>query len=272
MAIDIEDIDPVVESTADKVHRLVRAGLSFLPVGSGAAVELLNCLIMPPLERRRIKWMTDVSESLQKLEENNNINVEALSNNEEFVTLMISASQLAIKNHAQEKLDSLRNIVLNKACGMDYGDSFDSLFLNFVDQFTPLHIKLVKIFHEGLVWSNEGRQQPNDDEVPEWLLIDVGSYDDLREVDRSIIHICLRDLLQNNLIQHWIIKEITRELPDGSFYCQVNQWKRRSHSEMLVKHGAAIKVNKQQGKYVTRTSHLGNRLFDFISEPRQLKK
>ena len=272
MAVDKEDIDPILESAADKMHRILRAGLSFLPVGSGAAVELLNAIIMPPLERRKIKWMVDVTESLNKLEADAKIDLKKLSDNEEFITLMISASQLAIKNHAKEKIDSLRNIVLNKACGMNYDDSLQGIFVNLVDQFTPLHIKLLKIFHEGLVWSNDGRPKPNDNEMPELLLINVGSYKDLSDVNRSLIALCLKDLINNELINHWIIEKITKELPDSSFYCQVYQWGPRSHSEMLVKHGAAIKVDKKQGKYITRTSPFGNRLVDFISTPKQLKK
>lgn len=272
MAIDKEDIDPELESTGDKVHRLFRVGFGLLPVGSGAAVELLNSIIVPPIDRRRTKWMVEVTESLQRLEAEKHIDLSELSNNEEFITLMLSASQIAIRNHAQEKIESLRNIVLNKACGVNYDDSLQTIFVGLVDQFIPLHIRLLKIFHEGLVWSNDGRQKPEEDKVPGLLVANVGSYKELLNIDRALIILCLRDLINNDLIQHWIIEKITEPSEGDSFYCQVEQWGGRSHSEMLVKHGAAIKVDKQPGKYVTRTTHTGNRLVTFISTPFELER
>jgi len=69
MPVDREDIDPVIESAGDKVHRAVRAGLGLIPVGSGTAVEIFNSLVTPPLERRKNKWMIDVTEALQALDE-----------------------------------------------------------------------------------------------------------------------------------------------------------------------------------------------------------
>lgn len=267
MSLDREDIDPAIESVADKTHRLVSATLGSLPIGSGAAVEMFNVLITPPLEKRRKKWMLDVTEAIQRLELGKVVDVEALFQNEEFITLFISATQHAIKNHSKEKLDSFRNIVINKACGMNLGDSLEDIFLNIIGQFTPLHISMLKIFHEGFVWNMRNNKNVKDDDIPDMLIANIGSYREYLDVDRVLIKICLRDLMLNELIQHWIIKKVNKNLENGEFYCDPEQWGGRSTSNMFVKHGVAIKVDRKPGSYVTRTTHMGNKLVEFISAP-----
>lgn len=263
--IDKEDIDPTVEPTEDKIHRVIRAGIGLLPIGSGTAIELFNSIITPPIEKRRTKWMIDVSDALKKLESQKRFTLDDLSQNEGFISLLISASQIAIKNHSREKLDALRNSILNVASGANYEESAQILFLNLIDSFSPLHLRILKIFNEGFVWSNEGYSKPSDNEVPQMLVPSIGSYKELLDVDRDLLVLCLKDLVNNDLIWNWVIKESTRILPDDTFYCTTDQWGGRSTSEMLVKHGVALKHNRKKGTYVTRTSTLGRKFVEFIS-------
>jgi hypothetical protein len=54
------------------------------------------------------------------------------------------ATQIAVRTHQQEKLDALRNAVLNVAAGTAPGDDLQLMFLGFVDAFTPLHLRMLK--------------------------------------------------------------------------------------------------------------------------------
>ena len=269
MSLNVDDIDPGCELAEDKAHRLVRAGLGLLPIGSGTAVEVFNSIVTPPIERRRTEWMRSVTEALINLEKQNRINIDELANDEEFITLLISASQISLKNHSKEKILALRNVVENKACGINYDESLEGIFLNLIDAFTPLHIKILKIFDEGFVWSNDERSKPSDDEVPSLLVPSVGSYGELIDVDRSLIILCLKDLVKNDLIWNWIIEDVTKVLPNDDFYCTLYQWGGRSTSEMLIKHGVAKNVHRERGKYITRTSSVGGQFMRFISDPIQ---
>jgi len=267
MSINIDDVDPIYEATGDKVHRLVRAGLGLFPMG-GTAVEIFNGIITPPIEKRRTEWMRRVTEALIALESEKRININELSDNEEFITTLISASQIALKNHSNEKVLALQHIVENKACGIDLEESLEGILINLLDTFTPLHIKILKIFHEGFVWSNDKKNKPSDDEVPSLLVINIGSYEELLDVDRSLIALCLKDLVKNNLLWNWIIEDVTKVLPNDDFYCTVYQWDGRGTSEMLVKHGVANKkVLQERGMYITSTSNIGKRFMTFISKP-----
>lgn len=212
--------------------------------------------------------MASVGQAIDDLRQKaGTIDVKLLSEDEEFVTLLASATQLAIRTHRQEKLDALRNAVINFARGNRPSEDLQATFFALVDRFTPLHLKLLRVFSEGFVWSNEGYPVPGDLELPPMLLPSIGSYRELLELDRTLLSIVLRDLISNELIQHWIINSVTRTEHDGQFYCTVKQWGGRSAAEMHVGHGVAILVDRKPGSYVTRTTHLAGQFVHFISQP-----
>ncbi|HLF77024.1 MAG TPA: hypothetical protein VJB57_05980, partial [Dehalococcoidia bacterium] len=93
-----------------------RGLLSSIPGLGGAVAELFDFVIAPPLERRRDAWMANVAAAIEELRQSRPVlTAEALSRNEGFITAAIHASQLALRNHQKEKLEALRNAVLNSA-------------------------------------------------------------------------------------------------------------------------------------------------------------
>jgi len=152
--VDKEDIDPVVESTGDKVHRVVRAGLGLLPVGSGAAVELFNSLVAPPLERRKNKWMVDVTEALQRLESERQVDLSEIFDDEEFISTLIEASSIALKNHENEKLSALKSTVINAASGEAPEYSKREMYLRYVNELTVWHLKILSLFNDPKGWGD----------------------------------------------------------------------------------------------------------------------
>jgi hypothetical protein len=139
-----EKYEPPKQTKSDKVHLAARAVLQTIPLAGGAAVEFFNAVMNPPLEKRRQKWMEEVAEGLQALETKQNVNLEKLSSNETFITTVMQASHVAIRNHQQEKLEALRNAVLNAALPVAPDDPLQQMFLNFVDIFSTCHIRLLK--------------------------------------------------------------------------------------------------------------------------------
>lgn len=119
-------------SKGDVLHAITKAGLSAIPIVGGPAVELFQYVVQPPLEKRRFEWMTSIGEKLNELEENK-FDLEKLKNDENFISVMMNASQMALRTHQEEKLDALRNAILNVAKGEAPDESVQHLFLNFVD-------------------------------------------------------------------------------------------------------------------------------------------
>ncbi|MHC4791264.1 MAG: hypothetical protein ACYS8Y_07485 [Planctomycetota bacterium] len=141
------DITEQPERTAgDAVYTLAKAGVAAVAVGAGK--ELFSSVITPSLEKRRDKWIESVAGGLKKLEEKvEDFKIENLRENESFVSVVMQASKAAIRNHREEKLEALRNVVLNAARPNAIEENLQLVFLNVVDSLTPSHIKVLKLLY-----------------------------------------------------------------------------------------------------------------------------
>ena len=147
----------------DVAHTIAKAGISSIPVVGGAAAEIFSAIMMPPLSKRRDKWIESIDKGLKKLkEEFDGLRLEELSQNDMFVTTVMHASQAAIRNHQEEKLEALRNAVLNAALPNPPEEDIQLMFLNFVDTFTPWHLRMLKFFEDPQAWGQKkGISYPN---------------------------------------------------------------------------------------------------------------
>jgi hypothetical protein len=132
-------------SKGDVVHAVAKAGLSAIPVVGGPAAELFQNVIQPPLEKRRGEWMAQVGEKLRELEAAG-LKLEDLQKNEEFVSAVMHASQIALRTHQEAKLAALHNAIVNVAKGQAPEEAVQHVFLNLVDSFTELHLRILKVF------------------------------------------------------------------------------------------------------------------------------
>lgn len=157
--IDNSKVNPVVESEGDKAHRVARVALSLIPGVGGAAAELFNALITPPLEKRKAEWMTKVTEAINELYEKTQIDIEGLQNNEQFFTTLVHATHVALRNHQNEKIEALKNAILNSALPDAPDDSLQQIFLNLVDSFTVWHLAILKLFQNPEKWADDNNHQ-----------------------------------------------------------------------------------------------------------------
>jgi len=95
-------------SKGDAAHAVAKAGLSAVSIVGGPAAELFQYVVQPPLEKRREEWMNQVGKKLQELEARG-VSIEDLQNNEQFISAVMYASQLALRTHQTAKLEALRN-------------------------------------------------------------------------------------------------------------------------------------------------------------------
>jgi hypothetical protein len=153
-----DKLDQPESSAGDVWHTVVRAGLSAVPGFGGPAVELLGLIIMPPLERRRQQWMVAVADGLRKLEQQQQgFKIEALQDNPVFVDAVMQATQAALRTSQEEKLDALRNAVLNASLPNAPGTELQQLFIRFVDELTVWHLRVLTHFHDpGVTFRERG--------------------------------------------------------------------------------------------------------------------
>jgi hypothetical protein len=149
------DLTPPKEDYGDHLHTLARAGISSIPLVGGAAVELFNTIIAPPIVRRRNEWMEEIAEALQKLAGEKKITLDTLKDDPAFIDSVLQATQAAIRSHQQTKLDALRNAVLNSALPGSPDSSTQLMFISFIDRFTEWHIQILSLFSDPLRWATK---------------------------------------------------------------------------------------------------------------------
>jgi hypothetical protein len=141
--------DDLKPNIGDIGYSLIRIGLSLLPYGSTVA-ELFSAVIMPPIQKRRDKLLIGVAEDLETLKEDFNYEFENLSENPMFITALMQSIQIAIRNHQDEKINALKNAVLNSALKTSPKEDLQLIFLSYIDNFTVLHLKLLEFFNTKL--------------------------------------------------------------------------------------------------------------------------
>ncbi|MGB7296678.1 MAG: hypothetical protein WBC70_13925 [Candidatus Aminicenantales bacterium] len=143
-------------SKGDIAHAATKGILSEIPLAGGLASEIFNLVIAPPLAKRRDKWMESIAEGLKDLESKiEGFKIEYLVGNDSFITTVMHASQTALKNHQEEKLNALRNAVLNAAIPSAPEEDLQLMFLSFVDTLTSWHIRILKYFDDPKRWGKE---------------------------------------------------------------------------------------------------------------------
>jgi len=93
--------------------------------------------------------------------------IEQLQKNEQFITAVLHATQVAIRTHHAEKLEALKNAMTNIAKGHGPDETWQQIYFGFIDSFTELHLRVLK-------WARS-RYVPDDVErgVPLELLQDA---------------------------------------------------------------------------------------------------
>ena len=152
----MDELGKPKKSAGDVIHAIAKAGISAIPIAGAPAAEILALVVAPPLERRRDEWIESIGDGLKELAQKvEGFKLEDLAKNEAFITTVTHASQAAVRNHQKEKLEALRNAVLNAALPNAPEEDLQLMFLNFVDSFTPWHLVILKFFNNPKEWGQQ---------------------------------------------------------------------------------------------------------------------
>ena len=151
-------------TSQDVIYATTRAALGSIPLIGAAASELLGLIVTPPLEKRREEWMTEVGEKLKELQEAGKLDIESLSDNQQFIDTVLQATTYALKTSDREKIARFKNAVINTALGDTPDETRTQIFLSLIDNFTTLHIKLLHLFDDPIKWFEQ-----NSISIPNYL-------------------------------------------------------------------------------------------------------
>lgn len=137
---------PDDKSAGDLGQAITKALAASIPAAGGAISVLLDNVLTTPIEKRKQQWLqslaTTVNELVDAVEE---ITAERLSNDEAFVTAALQATQIALRNHQDEKLEALRNAIINSALRSEPDEDLQLQFIRLIDRLTPWHLRLLSL-------------------------------------------------------------------------------------------------------------------------------
>jgi hypothetical protein len=178
-------------SAGDVAYAIAKASVSSVPIVGSAATELFALLVQAPIEKRRNAWMQSVAERLMELE-SAGLDLASLRDNEEFTSLLLHASQVALRTHSRLKLDALRSVISKAALEAHPDETMTSLCLGLIDELTPLHIRMLAVLSAPPL--------PADDQtvtIPEVL----GTAIPELQSDHTLMHQINRDLYNRGLLR-----------------------------------------------------------------------
>ena len=134
---------PPKPSAGDAAHALVRGVVSSVPYIGGIGAEFFAMVISPPVERRRDEWADSIAEGIRQFEAQQRCVIKDLRDSPAFIDIVIHATAVAMRASQKEKLESLRNAVMNAALGGP-SENLQQMFIEILDAFTPWHIQVMK--------------------------------------------------------------------------------------------------------------------------------
>lgn len=127
----------------DYAHGAVKAALNLIPdVGRSLSV-IFETVFSSPLDKRKEAWFKQLAQTVEELsKEVDGFSLESLSNNEEFISFYLQASNIALRTHNKEKLKALNSSVKNCILLKDISESKKMIFLRIIDEMTPFHFQV----------------------------------------------------------------------------------------------------------------------------------
>jgi hypothetical protein len=158
---------------------------------------LFNQIIAPPIERRLNEWRESVGQRLKELGDAGYVT--SLQKNDDFVSVVVKASQIAVTTYNDAKREALRNAILNTALGIEPDESLRQMFLRFIDELTGWHVRILHLFQNALRWYQEQNRQP-----PQYMIAGslsqmiTDAYPELKG-QRDLLELVHKDLVARGL-------------------------------------------------------------------------
>jgi hypothetical protein len=160
-------------SAGDVVRAGIDTGLQLVP-GGGLVLPFLQLLVATPLEKRRDAWIQDLADRVAELENGGQLLYSDLEDNEPFATAVYHGVRAAISTSAHEKHEALRNAALNSALQLQPENDLFEMFLRYLSDFTPVHIKLLMLYDDpGARLQERGLEVEPVIAVARWHLVEL---------------------------------------------------------------------------------------------------
>ncbi len=140
-----KQLESLIQKTdADINYNARKALVNSIPYVGSLVACFHDTYIQDPLMLRLQDFLENLVQELKELE--SQINTVDFTK-PELISAYVEARKLALQEHKQEKLEALKNIVLNSALP-NLDDELPSKFLHWIDDFTSRHLVLIKLLDQ----------------------------------------------------------------------------------------------------------------------------
>lgn len=145
------------ENTYEIMKKVATSAVPF-----GGVVEVfIDEVIKPPSQKRLEEWIITIAEEVEKLKKNiDKFQYKNLKNNQEFISIFHQALAIAKITHQEEKIQALKNAVINSVLDNTLDASIKSIFLSLIENLTPWHLKILDYFNDPKSWFIKNNMTP----------------------------------------------------------------------------------------------------------------
>ena len=225
---------PTGKTATDIAREVGRAIVSAIPAAGGPLQVAFENIFTSPIEKRKEAWLNQLADVINEVQKRvSEITPERLAENDAFVTVVMQASQVAIRNHQQAKLEALRNAVLNAALPNPPHEDEQMIFLRLIDQLTPWHLRVLSVLNDPTQW-----MERNNVHNPGWGMGGAS----------TVLEYCLPDLQGQRETYDQIVLDL--------------------QGQGLLGQGQSLHVMMTgSGMVASRTTERGRRFIKFITAP-----
>jgi hypothetical protein len=136
-------------SKEETIAAIAKGAVSIIPIVGGIVSEVGN-LYLNPIEKRKQRWVNEVTLAINEINQQFAILPEQLEMDERFISFLYQTTILALKNHQKEKINSLRNALVSSANPNEIGEDVAFQFLRYIDELTPSHLHLLACLNKHI--------------------------------------------------------------------------------------------------------------------------
>jgi hypothetical protein len=150
-------MEPTPPDDSDRAHalkRIVEMGIAAIPIVGGPLQVSFQEAAGRKLAERREKWFAGLAVRLADLEERLG-DFDHLADEEVFFDAVMRATRIVDQTSRQEKIEALRNAVINSVAPGAPDADRQQLYFDLIDQLTPTHFRLLHLLDDPSGWFDE---------------------------------------------------------------------------------------------------------------------
>lgn len=153
MTPDVPDLPEEKSKKQTAVEVAGEGALGVIPFVGSLLAATLSAYFSATQENRTRAWMEEMAEVVQELLDRvDDLEAQDLANDPVFFDAAVAAARIATATSSREKHVALQNALYNVGCGDSLDEDQRAIFLRYIDELTPSHIRFLRFLDDPTGW------------------------------------------------------------------------------------------------------------------------